>query len=138
MSSVLTPTGPGIGDGWSRLVEAIRGELPVTEIDGIWVFKTIRHQARDFGTAVLSRVEGNRRRIYTARYILTVKGKARGQFASAIEEVGSGPLEALEELLALVPKRAEDEEPPVPLPLERWFPPEAVESPAAGSPDDAG
>ena len=38
--------------------------------------------------------------------------------------MGSGPVEALEQLLALVPKRAEDEEPPVPIAVETWFPPE--------------
>lgn len=123
MPPVLTPAGPGIGEGWTRLVDIIRTELPIAEIDGIWVFRPIRHQGRDFGTAILSRVDGDRRVIYTASYILTVKGKTRGRFESAIEEVGSGPLEALEELLALVPKRAEDEEPPVAVPLDRWFPP---------------
>jgi hypothetical protein len=41
-----------------------------------------------------------------------------------LEEVGSGPLEALEELLALVPKRSEEEEPPAPVEPARWFPPE--------------
>ncbi|MBL8985581.1 MAG: hypothetical protein SFV24_21635 [Gemmatimonadales bacterium] len=127
MPPVTAPTGPGVGDGWTRLVDAIRQLLPVEEIDGVWVFKTIRYNARDFGTAVLSRVDGDRRRIYTARYILTVKGKTRGQFESTLEEVGSGPLSALEELLALVPKRADDEEPPTAVPVEQWFPPVAAE-----------
>lgn len=120
--SGLALEGAAQHDGWARLIEVIRQQLPSEEIDGIWIFKTIRHNARDFGTAILSRVEGDRRRIYTARYILTVKGKTRGQFETAIVEVGSGPLEALAELLALVPKRAEDEEPPSPIPVERWFP----------------
>lgn len=126
MPPILTTTGPGIGEGWSRLVELVRQHLPVEEIDGVWVFRTIRHQTRDFGTAVLSRVDGDRRRIYTASYILTVKGKTRGQFESAITEVGSGPLGALAELLALVPKRAEDEEPPLAIAVEQWFPPEVL------------
>lgn len=121
----VTPSGPGISEGWTRLVEAVGLALPVTEIDGVWVFKTIRYQARDFGTAILSRIDGDRRRIYTASFILTVKGKSRGQFESTIAEVGSGPLEALAELLALVPKRSEDEEPPTPISPERWFPKEA-------------
>jgi len=121
----VTPTGPGVGEGWTRLVEVVGQALPVSEIDGVWVFKTIRYNARDFGTAILSRADGDRRRIYTASFILTVKGKARGQFSSEIAEVGSGPLEALAELLALVPKRSEDEEPPTAIPAEQWFPKEA-------------
>lgn len=125
MPPILT-TGPGMGDGWTRLADAIRDALPGAEIDRVWVFRTIRHQTRDFGTAILSRVDGDRRRIYTARYILTVKGKARGQFKWELEERGSGPLGALEELLALVPRRAEDEEPPIEIEVEAWFPKEVA------------
>jgi hypothetical protein len=122
MPQLMKSSGPGIGDGWTRLVQVVSQQLPVAEIDGIWVFKTIRYNARDFGTAVLSRIDGDRRRIYTARYILTVKGKTRGQFEATITEIGSGPIEALAELLALVPKRAEDEEPPQAIAVEQWFP----------------
>jgi hypothetical protein len=120
----MTASGPGIGDGWRRLADALRTVLPIDEIDGIWVFRTIRREAKDFGTAILSRVEGERRRIYTARYRLTVKGKTRGQFEFELTEVGSGPLTALDELLALVPRRAEDEEPAVAIPVSLWFPAE--------------
>ena len=119
----MTPEHPGIGASWARLAESLPSLIPVEEIDAIWAFRTIRREARDFGTAIISRVDGNRRRIYTASYIHTVKGKTRGQFESALAEVGSGPIEALAELLALVPKRAEDEELPVPVSLEQWFPP---------------
>jgi hypothetical protein len=129
MPPVLTTAGPGMGGGWTRLAAEVARLLPVGELDGIWVFRVLRRDARDFGTAVLSRVDGDRRRIYTASFVHTVKGRARGQFGAELLEVGSGPLEALEELLALVPKRAEDEEPPVPIPVEAWFPP-AEESPA--------
>ncbi len=120
----MTPNGPGAGDGWSRLVEAVRLQLPAAEIDRVWVFRTIRHLSRDFGTAILSRLEGDRRRIYTARFVLTVKGKTRGRFEFSLEEVGSGPIETLDELLALVPKRSDEEEPPIEIPVGIWFPSE--------------
>jgi hypothetical protein len=123
---VTTPAGPGIGPGWTRLAEAIAGQLPVAELDGIWVFRTVRRDRKDWGTAVLSRVDGDRRRIYTARFVLTVKGKTRGQFESEIVEVGSGPLETLEQLLGLVPKRADDEEPRS-IRVAAWFPPAEAE-----------
>jgi hypothetical protein len=45
--------------------------------------------------------------------------------------VGSGPLEALDELVALVPKRTE-EEPPLAIPVERWYPAEADGAPDNG------
>ena len=31
----VTPSGPGISEGWTRLVEAIGLALPVAEIDGV-------------------------------------------------------------------------------------------------------
>ena len=69
-------------------------------------------------------MDGDRRRIYTARFTLTVKGKKRGAFEWVLDEVGSGPLTALDELLALVPKRSDEEEPPIPVETVAWFPPE--------------
>jgi hypothetical protein len=122
----------GVGPGWDRLIEELKAAVPVTEIDRIWAFKVVRREGRDFGTAILSRIEGNRRLIYTARFILTVKGKKRGQFEWGLDEVGSGPLEALDELLALVPKRSDEEEPPAPIEAEVWFPPEGNAGPVAG------
>lgn len=115
---------PGMGGGWDRLAPVLRTALPVSEIDRIWAFRVVRREGQDFGTAVLSRLDGDRRRIYTARFVHTVKGKTRGRFEWFLDEVGSGPLEALDELLALVPKRAEDEEPPEPVEPAAWFPPE--------------
>jgi hypothetical protein len=87
------------GGGWSRLAQAVAERMPAAEVDGVWVFSTLRHEGREWGTAVLSRLDGDRRRIYTARYVLAVKGKERGKFESWVEEVGSGPVEALTQLL---------------------------------------
>ncbi len=115
-------SGPGVGPGWTRLAEAVATLLPPSEIDGVWAFPNIRRDGREWGTAVLTRVEGERRRIYTARYMLVLKGKERGQFESAVAEVGSGPLETLPELLQEVHKRTDDEHPPVPLTPAEWFP----------------
>jgi hypothetical protein len=71
---------------------------------------------------VLSRVDGDRRRIYTARYMLAIKGKERGKFEATVQEVGSGPLTALAQLLQDTRKRIDDEQPPTPVPPETWFP----------------
>lgn len=124
---------PGTGTGWDRLAAVLRQALPVEEIDGIWVFRSIRSGPRELGTAILSRVDGDRRRIYTARYGLMVKGRQRGEFEWGMDEVGSGPLEALEELLALVPARGVDDDPPLPVAPASWFPPEV---PPDGEPAD--
>ena len=119
--NLLREQRPGEGPGWERLALALRDALPVAELDRLWVFPVVRREGQDFGTAILSRVDSARRRIYTARFVLTVKGKKRGQFEWFADEVGSGPLEALEELLALVPRRSEEGEPPIPVDPAAWF-----------------
>jgi hypothetical protein len=126
---------PGVGPGWSRLAEAVAKTLPLSEVDGVWVFPNIRRDGREWGTAVLTRLEGERCRIYTARYMLMLKGKERGQFEFELQEVGSGPVAALPALLQDVHKRTDDEHPPVELTPADWFPPPPDE-PAALNIDD--
>jgi len=109
------------GAGWARLAAAVGEQIPPSEVDGVWVFTTLRRDGGEWGTAVLSRVDGDRRRIYTARYMLALKGKERGKFEASVEEVGSGPVEALARLLQEVQRRIDDEQPPVPVPPESWF-----------------
>jgi hypothetical protein len=103
--------------------------VPPAEVDGVWVFSPLRHEGREWGTAVLSRVDGDRRRIYTARYMLAVKGKERGKFEASVQEVGSGPVEALSKLLQDAQKRIDDEHPPLPVAPEDWFPAAAQDPP---------
>jgi hypothetical protein len=76
-------------------------------------------------------VDGDRRRIYTARYMLALKGKERGKFEATVQEVGSGPLTALAQLLQDTRKRIDDEQPPTPVAPETWFP----DAKAAGAAD---
>jgi hypothetical protein len=114
---------PGAGTGWNRLAQAVAEALPSGEVDGVWLFSPLRRDGREWGTAVLSRIDGERRRIYTARYMLAVKGKERGMFEASVEEVGSGPLEALARLLLEAQKRVDDDLPPIPVPPDIWFPP---------------
>jgi hypothetical protein len=114
-------TARGAEPGWSRLAVAVADVLPPAEVDGIWLFSPLRHDGREWGTAVLSRVDGDRRRIYTARYVLAIKGKERGKFESTVQEVGSGPIEALARLLQEAQKRIDDEHPPVPVVPDEWF-----------------
>jgi hypothetical protein len=118
--------------GWARLAGAVAEVVPPAEVDGVWVFSPLRHEGREWGTAVLSRLDGDRRRIYTARYVLAIKGKERGKFEATVQEVGSGPVAALTRLLQDAQKRIDDEQPPTPVPPESWFP----DAPAAGTADD--
>ncbi len=112
------------GSGWGRLAGYVAGALPTAEIDGVWQFRTLKRDGREWGTALISRVDGaagERRRIYTARFMHVLKGKERGKFEAFLEEVGQGPVETLGELLVGVRKRIEDED-PRPVPVETWFP----------------
>lgn len=118
----LTTAPPGTGSGWDRLATALREVLPRQEVDGVWVFRPLQAGPRELGTAIVSRVSGERRRIYTARYALTIKTRERGSFEWELAEVGSGPLEALEELLALVPVRGVEDERPMAVDPSLWFP----------------
>ena len=136
MFQEMTVAGPGEGAHWDRLAAWITERIPVSAIDGIWVFRVLRREQREFGTAVLSTVDGERRIIHTARYVAIVKGKQRGGFEAHLEEVGSGPLDALHELLALVPDRADDEDPPLAVAVERWFRPAG--DPTVGETDESG
>jgi hypothetical protein len=107
--------------GWERLAQKVALTLPPSEVDGVWVFSPLRRDANEWGTAVLSRVDGERRRIYTARYVLAVKGKERGKFEATVQEVGSGPLEVLARVLQEAQRRTDDEQPPVPVSPAEWF-----------------
>jgi len=109
------------GAGWTRLAAAVAEQIPPVEVDGVWVFSLLRHEGREWGTAVLSRVNGDRRRIYTARYMLVLKGKERGKFEASVQEVGSGPVEALAQLLLEAQRRIDDDQPPLAVPPEGWF-----------------
>lgn len=115
----------GRGSGWEQLARKVAEVVPPEEVDGLWVFPVRRQDQKDFGTAVLTRLageEGDRRRIYTARFMLQVKGKERGRFEADVAEVGSGPLSELPELLHEVHLRADDEHPPVPVDPAGWLP----------------
>jgi hypothetical protein len=109
------------GSGWNRLAQVVAGLMPVDEVDAVWVFSPLRRDVKEWGTAVISRIDGQRRRIYTARYGLAIKGKDRGKFESSVQEVGTGPLEALPRLLEEAHRRIDDEQPPASVPPENWF-----------------
>ena len=111
----------GSGSGWERLAQAVSEVVSPAEVDGVWVFAPVRREDREWGTAILSRVDGQRRRIYTARYVLAVRGKQRGKFESTIQEVGSGPVEALARVVQDAQRRVDDEQPPSAVSPETWF-----------------
>ena len=101
------PAGAAAGRASPRRWLAV---LPADEVEGSGC--SARSGASAASTAPRSsrRVDGDRRRIYTARYALTIKGKERGEFELQLEEVGSGPVEALERAAGERAPSALDEE----------------------------
>jgi hypothetical protein len=118
---MIFPDGRSTATGWERLAQAVSEVVSPGEVDGVWVFAPLRREDREWGTAILSRLDGERRRIYTARYVLWVRGKQRGKFETSIEEVGSGPLEALARVVHEAQRRVDDEHPPSSVSPEIWF-----------------
>ena len=110
-----------MGSGWNRLAQVVAENMPVDEVDAVWVFSPLRRDTKEWGTAVISRIDGERRRIYTARYGLAVKGKERGKFEASVQEVGTGPLEALSRLVEEAHRRIDDEQPPISISPASWF-----------------
>ena len=117
---MTAPIRTGWRPGWSRLAEAVLAEIPAEEIDGLWQFLPIRAGRRELGTAILARCDGDRRRIYTARYALVIRGKERGQFEAHVVEVGSGPAETLDQMLLDVRRRLDEDDAPVPVEVAVW------------------
>lgn len=117
-------TAPVPETGWDRLAQVVAARIPVAEVDRVWCFPVLRQGQREFGTAVIARREGEdaeRRGIYTARYLLQIKGKERGKFEADLKQVGSGPVERLPDLLEEAHRRSDDEEPPVEADVTEWF-----------------
>ncbi len=98
----LAGPAPGQGAGWAKLAAAVEAQVPPAEIDTIYVFQPIKRQGREWGTAVVTRKSAGpegRLRVYTAKYMLVVRGKERGQSKIEVEEVALSPAEVLAKVM---------------------------------------
>jgi len=120
----FAPLAPGHGAGWAKLAAAVEAQVPPAEIDTIYVFQPIKRQGREWGTAVVTRKsvgpEG-RLRVYTAKYMLVVRGKERGQSKIEVEEVALSPAAVLAQVMQATVDRGGDTEPPVELGPAVWY-----------------
>jgi hypothetical protein len=60
-------------------------------------------------------------RVYTAKYMLVVRGKERGQSKVEVEEVALSPAEVLAQVMQATVDRGGDTEPPVELGPAVWY-----------------
>ena len=116
------PVAPGEGPGWAKVAEAVRAAMPPAEIGSIYLFRPIRREGREWGTAVVTRTSADGRlRVYTAKYMLIVRGKERGQTKVEVEEVALSPAEVLAQVLRTAADRTGESEPPVEVGPGVWY-----------------
>jgi hypothetical protein len=105
-----------------RVARELAAQVPPEELHGIWVFAAVRREDREWGTAIIARrAEGDRIRIYTARYVQLIRGRERGQGRVTIEEVAACPPPVLFEVLKGVQERMAETEPPVEISPSVWY-----------------
>lgn len=112
----------GEGPGWAKLADAVRTEVPPGEIETIYLFRPIKREGREWGTAVVTRTSPEGRlRVYTARYMLIIRGKERGQSKVEVAEVGLTPAAVIEQVMAATAERTGEAEPPVAMGRAVWY-----------------
>jgi hypothetical protein len=97
--------------------------VPPAAIETIYLFRPWKRDGREWGTAVVAcrAPEGNRLRVYTARYMLIVRGKERGQSRIEVEETGLSPADVIARVMQAAADRTGDAEPPVALGPAVWY-----------------
>ncbi len=118
------PVVPGRGPGWAKLAEAVARHVPPAEIETIYLFRPLKREGREWGTAVVARRPtegGGRLRVYTARYMLVVRGKERGQSRVEVVETGLSPAAVIEQVMQATADRTGDPEPPVAVGAAVWY-----------------
>jgi len=118
------PVGAGQGAGWTEVARAVAGRVPPTEIANIYLFRPYKRDGREWGTAVVTRQDdaSGRLRVYTARYMLIVRGKERGRSKVEVQEVALSPAEVLAEVMQETVHRTGDAEPPAVIERSVWYP----------------
>ena len=116
------PIAPGQGAGWAKVAAAVQAEMPPAEIEAIYLFRPIKREGREWGTAVVTRKSGeDRLRVYTAKYMLIVRGKDRGQAKVELTEVGLRPAEVLAQVMQATTDRTGEAEPPLEVGPGAWY-----------------
>jgi len=118
----LAPPSPGQGAGWAKLAAAVEAQVPPAEIETLYLFRPIKREGKEWGTAVVTRKAADGRlRVYTAKYMLVVRGKERGQSKIEVVEVALSPAAVLAKVMEAMVDRGGDSEPPVELGPAVWY-----------------
>jgi hypothetical protein len=96
--------------------------VPPATIETIYLFRPIKREGREWGTAVVTqRHPEGRLLVYTARYMLVVRGKERGQTRLEVQEVALSPAEVVTEVMQDTAERTGEAEPPLALGPAVWY-----------------
>lgn len=121
-SHISTVPIPGLGAGWTRVAEACAAHLRPDDIEVIWLFPPVRREDREWGVAVIAcHSENERRRIFTASYMIVVRGREKGHGKVAVVEVGESPAAVLDDVIRGVGDRSNEVEPPFEIAPELWY-----------------
>lgn len=117
----IAPT-PGLGPGWTWVAETLVSRVEPEDIEGIWLFPPVRREEREWGVAVIAcRTDDERQRIFTASYMIIVRGREKGHGKVAVEEVGESPATVLEDVIRGVGERTGEMEPPAEISPGLWY-----------------
>jgi hypothetical protein len=65
------------GSGWDRLAAAVAGAVPASEIEAVWLFRTLRREGTEWGTALVARVDGQEGRVHRLSRGSSTSSRAR-------------------------------------------------------------
>ncbi len=118
----MTQGSTGLGRGWTRVAEALAARVPAAEINRLWIFPPIRKEEREWGTAVATRPNPDGKlEILTARYMLIVRGREKGDGKVEVTPVGTSDEFTLESVLEGVQERSGQTEPPEEISPDVWY-----------------
>ena len=116
------PPAPGHGPGWAQLAAAVTAQVPPAEIETIYLFRPLKREGREWGTAVVTRRQPDGRLlVYTGRYMLVVRGKEKGQSRVEVTEVALSPAEVVAQVMQDAAERTGESEPPVAMGPAVWY-----------------
>lgn len=96
--------------------------MPAGEIERIWLFPPVQRDEREWGTAVVARrIAEGRLRVYTGRYGLVMRGRARGQGEVVVVDVGETPDAVVPQVVRGVRERAGEADDPVEIAPADWY-----------------
>ena len=104
------PADPAVyGEGLAQALDAIALRMPKAEVEAVWAFPGVKREGREHGVAVVTRRGASDRHVvYRVRYVLELKGAARGKAQVDITETAEAPAGMLQQVIDGVRDRADE------------------------------